>query len=180
MIYTQQEMELQAALHAAAQICAAARTAPKTRGIDKLHTLVLTGEEKDALSDELERLAQAQGIDFYARDALNLRAAQAVVLIGTAEGQRGLGEGCGYCHFGSCEGCARAGGACVFDAMDLGIALGSAAALAADQRVDTRVMYSIGKAALSLGLMEPSVTLIVAVPISVSGKSPFFDRKKRA
>ena len=179
MIYTQQEMECQAALHAAAQICAAARTAPKTRGVDRIHTLVLTQSDKDALASELERLSQVQGIDFYARDALNLRAAQAVALIGTTEGQRGLGENCGYCHFGGCEGCAQAGGACVFDAMDLGIALGSAAALAADQRVDTRVMYSIGKAALSLGLMEPSVKIIIAVPISVSGKSPFFDRKKK-
>ena len=38
-------------------MCAAARTAPKTKGMDGLVTCVVTGEEKEQLADELRRLA---------------------------------------------------------------------------------------------------------------------------
>ena len=180
MVYREDEMRARCALDAALAMCAAARTAPKARGVDKIHTLVLTGPEKDELARELDRLGRQLGLDFYCRDAQNLLDSQAVALIGTQEGQRGLGESCGYCHFAGCQACAQAGGLCAFDAMDLGIALGSAAATAADRRVDTRMMYSVGKAALSLGLMGPEVKMVIAIPVAVSGKSPFFDRKKKA
>ncbi len=180
MIYNAQEMEKQAALQTAMQMCAAARTAPKTRGIDQIHTMVVTGEEKEALAVALEGLAEKWSIDNFARDARNVRASQAVVLIGTWESQRGLGETCGYCHFGSCTGCKEAGAACVFDCVDLGIAAGSAVALAADMRVDTRIMYTVGKAALALDLFKGAVTIVLGIPVSISGKSPFFDRKPKA
>ena len=64
-------------------------------------------------------------------------------------------------------------------ASDVGIAIGSAAAAAADARVDNRVMFSVGRAARSLGLLGASVTLVLGIPLSVSGKSPFFDRKPK-
>jgi uncharacterized ferredoxin-like protein len=40
MIYTGDEMEKKAVLETASRMCAAARTAPKTRHIDGIHTLV--------------------------------------------------------------------------------------------------------------------------------------------
>ena len=46
MIYRSEQMEEQAVLQAAAQMCAAARTAPKAKGIDEICTVVLTGKEK--------------------------------------------------------------------------------------------------------------------------------------
>ena len=46
-------------------------------------------------------------------------------------------------------------------------------------RVDNRVMFSVGRAARSLGLLGASVTLVLGIPLSVSGKSPFFDRKPK-
>lgn len=177
MIYKSEEMEVTAAVTAAMQMCAAARTAPKARGIDQIHTMVLTGEEKETLADRLEQMGKEQDTAFYVRDAGNLRKAQALVLIGVKEGKRGLGEGCGYCHFGSCAGCTKANGTCVFDSIDLGIAIGSAAALGEDLRVDTRVMYSIGKAAIAMDLFDGKAQIVMGMPVSVSGKSPFFDRK---
>ena len=60
--------------------------------------------------------------------------------------------------------------------MDAGIAVGSAAAIAADSRVDSRVMFSVGRAAMALKLLGDA-TLVLGIPVSVSGKSPFFDRK---
>lgn len=173
-------MEMQVALDAAIRMCAAARTAPKAKSVDRIKTMTLTGEDKDKLAAELRRLGEEKKLDFYLRDAGNLDAAQAVALIGTTQGYRGLGEACGLCHFNGCEACEKAGACCVFDSMDLGIALGSAVATAADMRVDTRIMYSVGQAAVSLGLLGEDVKMIMAVPVSVSGKSPFFDRKKKA
>ena len=177
MIYNSDILEEQAVLHAAQKICAAARTAPKGKGLDNLATMVLTGDDKDALADEMERLSEPLNYAFFMRDAKNVRAAGAVALIGIREGKRGLNEGCGYCHFQNCADCAEKNGVCAFDAVDVGIALGSAVASAADERVDTRILFSAGRAAQSLGVMGGDVSMIFAIPISVSGKSPFFDRK---
>ena len=50
------EAEENAVLHIAELMCSAARTAPKTRGIDKTVTLILTGEDKDAVADKMEEI----------------------------------------------------------------------------------------------------------------------------
>ena len=71
----------------------------------------------------------------------------------------------------------RAGATCIFPAHDLGIAVGSAAGIAAHHHVDNRVMFSAGVAALRLGLMGEGVKIAFGLPLSVTGKSPFFDRK---
>ena len=55
MIYSSKDMESRAVLDTAAKICAAARTAPKTRGMDGLVTCVLTGENKSQLGAGLTR-----------------------------------------------------------------------------------------------------------------------------
>ena len=167
MIYSSEDMQTRAVLDTAARMCAAARTAPKTRGMDGLVTCVVTGEDKDRLAA------------FFARDADNVDYADAVVLFGMKEQRRGLNGGCQYCHFADCADCAEKNGLCAWDAMDVGIAIGSAAAAAADARVDNRVMFSVGRAARSLGLLGASVTLVLGIPLSVSGKSPFFDRKPK-
>lgn len=177
MIYDSRTMEERAAMRAAEAICAAARTAPKGKGIDKLEILVLTGVEKDAVAEEMERLAEPLGYKFFLRDAKNVRAAQVLVLMGMRESKRALNGGCQYCHFENCADCAEKNGVCAFDAVDIGIALGSAVASAADARVDTRILFSAGRAALSMGVMGEGVTMIFAIPVSISGKSPFFDRK---
>lgn len=177
MIYTSQELEQQAILHAAQKICTAARTAPKAKGLDMLETLVLTGAEKDALADRMDDLAEPFGYGFFHRDADCVRKADAIVLFGTKQAHRGLGMGCGYCRHKDCAECAEKGGVCAFDPLDLGIAIGSAAASAMDERIDSRVLFSAGRAALEDNLMGEDVTMAFALVLSVSGKSPFFDRK---
>ena len=179
MIYNSEDMEMRAALEAASRVCAAARTAPKACGIDHMHTMVLTGADKDAVADEMERIANEKGAGFLIRDAGNVRAALALVLIGIERGPRGLGEICGYCGYGDCAGCAANDGICVYDPMDVGIALGSAAAMAADCRMDSRILFSAGRAAMEMGLMGENVKLVYGLPLSCTGKSPFFDRKPK-
>ena len=177
MIYHSEYIELEAVLDTARRMCTAARTAPKAKGIDHIVTMVLTGEDKDRVADELERLSEPLQYRFFLRDAGNVRAAQALVLIGTREGQRGLNAGCRHCRFEDCADCADKGGVCVYDPMDLGIAIGSAVAVAADERVDNRVLFSAGRAAMSLNLMGEDVHMVMGIPLSVKGKNPFFDRK---
>ncbi len=175
MLIPSSKAEEQAVLNLAYAICAAARTAPKARGIDHIDTAVLTGEDKARLADETRRLGEELNAAFFTRDAGNLDASGAVVLIGVEYKTRGLSGRCKLCGFESCDACAAAGAACVFAPMDLGIALGSAVAIASDAHADNRIMFSVGKAAASLGLLGEH-KLIMAIPLSVSGKSPFFDR----
>ena len=175
MLIEGKQAERDAVLETAKRMCAAARTAPKAKGIDHILTGILTGEEKDRLAAEMRRLAETEGAAFFARDAANVDASEAVVLIGTARGARGVPL-CGFCGWGDCAGMAKAGGHCAYDDVDLGIAVGSAAAAAADARVDSRVMFSAGKAALLLGLLGEKAATVFGIPVSATGKSKYFDR----
>lgn len=65
---------------------------------------------------------------------------------------------------------------CSLNSIDVGIAIGSACATAADLRLDTRVMYSIGVAVEQLGWIGEEVHLTMGIAISASSKNPFFDR----
>ena len=64
----------------------------------------------------------------------------------------------------------------VINAIDVGIAVGSACSVAANSRADTRVMFSAGMAAQRLDLLE-GCRQVIAIPVSISSKNPFFDRK---
>ncbi len=176
MMITSEQAEQNGLLQAAQAMCVAARTAPKAKGADFLSTAILTGKEKEALACEMERVGRELSYGFFLRDAANVRQSGAVVLIGTHYGSRGLGSGCARCGFDGCADCEKAGGTCVFAPLDLGIAVGAAVSVAADARIDNRIMYSIGRAANALGLLD-GAPLVMGIPLSVSGKSPFFDRK---
>jgi len=178
MIENAPAAENTAIMNVARSMCAAARTAPKTKGVDHIKTCIITGEEKDALADEMERLSEVLNYGFFIRDAKCIRSSEAVVMVGTTFDTRKLQEGCAYCNFENCTDCTDKNGICVYDPMDLGIALGSAVSIAADARIDNRIMFSAGKAALSLGYIDSDVKIAMAVPLSATGKSPFFDRKR--
>jgi uncharacterized ferredoxin-like protein len=175
MLYDEKSCELAAVMDTARRMCAAARTAPKARGIDHIQTMVVTGEETEALAAEMDRIGAELGAPTFIRDAKNIRESQAVVMIGTRVTQRGLD--CGYCGFPTCAACRDAGATCIFDPLDQGIALGSAVSIAADSRIDNRIFYSAGRAALNLKMMDGNVKLIMAVPLSATRKSVYYDRK---
>jgi uncharacterized ferredoxin-like protein len=166
------------ALHDVARLmCLAARTAPKACGIDQIVTAIVSDpQDMAALADELERLATELNAPFFARDAQNLRDTAVCVLIGTKLDRRHV-PGCDLCGFDGCEANEAAGARCALCVGDLGIALGSAAAVAADCRADNRIMYTIGLAAVKLGLLSDEVRIVHALPLSAKGKNIFFDRK---
>lgn len=179
MRYDTNRLEEEGILETARRMCLAARTAPKGKGIDNILTLVLTGQDKNALAEHMVELARREGIEGitgFVRDAENLRSAQAVVLIGVTPAFTGLP----YCKMCGCESCDAAkskGVKCAFTFMDLGIALGSAVAVAAECKVDNRLMFTVGKAAEEMGYSKTSANWI-GIPLSATGKNPFFDRKK--
>ncbi len=175
MIRLNNEAEKEGIFHAAQLLCIAARTAPKGKGKDLLITAIVSGEEKKRLADRMREIAARDEVGFFARDAGNLDGTEAVVLLATRKEPLGLPH-CGYCGFSDCRAMQAAGGTCSFNTGDLGIAVGSAASRAADLRLDNRVMYSAGKAALELGMLGEEAAIAYAIPLSATGKSPFFDR----
>ena len=177
MLINSKKAEESAILNLAHSVCAAVRTAPKACGIDHLESAILTGDEKDRVAAEMRTIGKSLGESgkFFHRDADNVDACSAVVLIGAKYETRGLGEKCRLCGFEDCEACEKTGAACVFTSMDLGIALGSAVSLVADNRVDNRIMFTIGQAAARLGLLG-EYKLIMGLPLSAFGKSVFYDR----
>lgn len=172
---------------AATLMATAARTAPKTRGLDSVETLILDGEDLESLARAMEEKVGGKGgkLPSFARDAKNVRASAAVLLIGVTGEPKNpkVPLDCGACGHAGCaefieakksEGEDFRGPLCVFQAVDLGIALGSAAKAAGLFNIDNRIMYTIGAAARKLKLLNSDV--IIGFPLSVTGKSPYFDR----
>lgn len=180
-----QDAEYGAVLQAANFMLMSARTAPKSAGIDDIFTLILCGKEKDAIADEMDRIAEERKLPMFTGDAKNTRDSQAIVLIGV-RGNKSFGLDCGACGYGTCEEFNRTQGkpaqdfegpTCLFKSLDLGIALGSAAKTADILNVDNRIMYRVGAAAKKLKLM-PDANVIMGIPVSAKGKSIYFDRGK--
>ncbi|MBU0489639.1 MAG: ferredoxin domain-containing protein [Bacteroidetes bacterium] len=59
---------------------------------------------------------------------------------------------------------------------DMGIAIGSAAAMASHYHLDNRIMFSVGRAVVALKLLGEDVTIAYGLPLAVGSKNPFFDR----
>jgi uncharacterized ferredoxin-like protein len=151
LILDSNAVEGEVLLSVAKLMVASARTAPKTRGEDTIKTAILTGEDKEKLAKAMEQIGRV-------RDAGNVRDAGAVVLIGVEFG----GAGNDWWPVKA-------------KLIDLGIALGSAVKMASDMNVDNRIMYSVGSAAMKMGIMKADE--IQGIPISIKGKNIFFDRK---
>ncbi|MEM0215951.1 MAG: DUF2148 domain-containing protein [Candidatus Bathyarchaeia archaeon] len=151
------EAEFNAALTVANLMVASARTAPKAMGVDNIIAAIVTGEDKDRLAD---RMMESPSLPIpqerVQKQVMNVRNADAVVLIGVKidanadETQR------------------------ILRLIDLGIAIGSAVKMASLLNVDNRVMYTVGRAAQDLKMIEGDV--VFGIPISIRGSNIFFDR----
>ena len=167
-----------ALLSTATSMCAAAQTAPKGHGVDSILTYILTGDEKEQLACEMERLGTeymgAEMPTWYGRDANCVRKAGAVVVIGAKHIRRGMSR-CGQCGFENCAANAAAGGRCADTFMDLGIAIGSAVSVAGDDRIDNRIMFSIAQTLRQMPEYGPEYVWY-GIPLSISSKNIFMDR----
>jgi uncharacterized ferredoxin-like protein len=183
-LFQSEECEKEGILQASKLMLVSARTAPKSGGVDDILTLVASGSEKESLASEMDKIAEERGIDGFKRDAKNVKDSEIVVLIG-ARGTKKFGLSCGACGYKDCTEFEKAerkagrdfvGPTCLFKALDLGIALGSAVKTASELNVDNRIMYRIGVAAMRLNLL-PEASVIMGIPLSAKGKSIYFDRR---
>ncbi len=197
-ILTDQREILLDALRNVAKLCAvAAVTAPKSGG-----QLFLKGGgpfiETVIVEDKatLKRLAgwlRAQGerhrAPIWFRDADAAEKLDVVLLIGLA-GWYPPQYDCGACGYATCAEFLQArpahrtaasaewefaGPVCQLRAIDLGIAVGSAAKIASMNNVDTRCQTRISAAARHLGIIKAD--LAVALSMSATHKNIFFDKK---
>lgn len=175
MIKKSQEAEYCALEQVANLMAAAARTAPRTRGIDNIETVIVAKDDVGKLIPKMCEIAKRDNRPSCERDAKTIENVQVCVILGTKV--KPLGLNCGFCGFTTCKELESKGGACAYNSMDLGIALSSAAVIASNFHIDNRLMYSIGKAALELGLFSKDVGQAIGIPLSATGKNIFFDRK---
>ncbi len=174
-----------------------ARTAPKTGGIDHVHTKIVSADEQNLIADMMlklgenicsnkanKKLGEAIKIDWES-DAEAVRKSGLLMLIGV-EGRKVLGFNCGGCGFSTCAEMLKhpqltttqkslPGPYCVFKVMDYSIASASAAKTAMEHNVDNRMMHKVGAAVLKLDILK-SCNLIIGIPLSATGKNIYFDR----
>ena len=183
------EVEKDAVFQVAKLLAASARTAPKARGVDNVLTAIVTGKEKDELANAMEQRwnKKRNPLPGFKGDAEAVRKSPVVLLIGVKGTMPKKPENplnCGACGNETCaefiaaekkKGEDFTGPICITEALDLGIALGSAVKTASDMNVDNRLMYTVGAGAKDLQILAADV--IIGIPLSVTGKNMYFDRK---
>ena len=121
-----------------------------------LHSGMTTEQQRNSLERELESETNAIILNLQQNPSLSEQLdlstiSVPIISLGTAWGGLAIGVGAG-------------------------IALGAAVSRAQAFGVDTRIMFSAGLAAQQLGLLGEGVGQVYAIPVSISSKSPFFDR----
>ncbi len=187
--FKSEDVEREAMRMVAVMMASSVRTAPKARGIDDIKTMIVDGSDLELLASAMEGKAKERPLylsSAFTRDAQNVRDSGCVLLIGVMGNPKRAEQplDCGACGYKSCKDLLNAGRRqgkdfngpnCILQAMDLGIALGSAVTLASELNVDNCMMYTMGAAAKKLGLLDSDV--VIGIPLSVSGKNIYFDRK---
>ncbi|MEM2369872.1 MAG: DUF2148 domain-containing protein [Candidatus Bathyarchaeia archaeon] len=151
------DAEIEAAFTAACLMVASARTAPKAHGIDKITAAIVMGEDKEKLANKIAEMPDLPlPKERLLKNVMNIKNADAVVLIGVKMGDEKDEQ------------------RRIMRLVDLGIAIGSAVKTASILNIDNRIMFTAGKAAQNLKLVDGDV--IFGIPISVRGSNIFFDR----
>ncbi len=176
MIKFDKEIELEGIINTAKLMAISARTAPKSKGIDNIEIVLVTGEDIKKIRNKMHEIGKRENIPFFVRDSVCLENCKAILLIGVKKNPLGLTY-CSYCGFKNCKEMKKNGANCFFNIVDLGIAVCSAINTASLIHVDTRIMFSIGKTVKDMGIMGDEVNQILGVPLSATGKSPYFDRE---
>lgn len=159
-----------------------ARTAPKAKGEDFIELKIFRGDELDRIGKEMLKIGEEKDSSGYRRDGQNVLNSDVLLMVGLKK-HPGLGTDCRACGYDSCREFNSAssngefkGPNCIHRVADLGIALGSAAKTASIHNIDNRIMVRAGDAARRLSMIESNVGY--GIPLSVTGKNIFFDRKK--
>jgi len=158
-----------------------ATTAPKSRGENYVRTLVLKGKVLKKIAGKMVEFGVRKNKKDYDRDGKNISMSEALLLIGLKDAKP-LGLDCGACGYPDCKTLAKqkkrsvefTGPICSFRLLDMGIALGSAVKTASLLNVDNRIMYRVGAVVRDMKLVDWE--FVMGIPLSVTGKSIYFDR----
>ena len=174
---TELDIRNQAVYEVAQKMMIAARTAPKGRGIDNMEIQLADQKTISLIAAEMQQLVEKENWSHsFARDAKNILNAPYMLILASKIEPLRL-KICGMCGFTNCdEKDKHPDVPCVFNTGDLGIAIGSAVSIAMDNRVDNRIMYTVGQAVKRMGLLPEEYKIVYGIPLSVSAKNVFFDR----
>lgn len=156
-------------------------TAPKAGGKDFVQIKTIKGPALKELSQAMLAYGEKTKKKDFDRDSKNVMNSEAVLLIGLKNAQP-VGLNCGACGFSTCEDLLKQkpvdvefkGPTCAVRLLDMGIALGSAVKTASMLNVDNRIMYRIGAVAREIKMVDWEY--VMGIPLSVTGKSIYFDR----
>lgn len=159
----------------------AAITAPKTKGQNFVQVKVIQGDALRQLGEAMLAYGEKTRKVNFDRDGKNVINSDAVVLIGLQNTDT-CGLDCGACGYPDCATLRRqpktdgefSGPICSYRIIDMGIAIGSAVKVASMLNVDNRVMYRVGAVAREQKLVDWQ--FVLGIPLSVCGKSIYFDR----
>ena len=158
-------------------------TAPKAVGTNFVVTKILDTDEISRLAKAMVEYGNETGKAHFDRDGENVGASDAVVLIGMKDAEP-VGIDCAACGFPVCLAINTGesdgeflGPQCAVRVLDMGIAIGSAVKTAQIHNVDNRIMYRIGVLARKLGMIDAD--FVMGIPLSVTGKNIFYDRKAK-
>ncbi|MEY8339150.1 DUF2148 domain-containing protein [Lachnospiraceae bacterium 62-35] len=180
----------------------AARTAPKSHGVDHFsiclankdeirqlgERMIEIGKEKEAQllqkGEHFASKAKATAMDWHS-DGECVGASDEILLIGL-NGRKPVPKNCGLCGYATCGEMLKApianagwpGPFCANLMVDLGIAISSAASVLVRHHVDNRMFFKVGLAAKDLGMM-PECNCIIALAMSATGKNSYFDRPEK-
>lgn len=156
-------------------------TAPKSKGENFVQVKTIDGQGVQDLGHAMIAYGQKVQKTDFDRDGKNVLNSDAVLLIGLKDAIP-LGLNCGACGFEDCKSMSAhnpaevefKGPICALRLLDMGIAIGSAVKTASMLNVDNRVMYRVGAVARDMKIVYWDY--VMGIPLSVSGKSIFFDR----
>lgn len=189
--------EKEAVKEAAKLIGISIRTAPKSAGIDDIAYKILADSEKAKIvlqtkrtsgllqKNKPSRVQRAIELDWHS-DADAIDKSDCLILI-AVKGRKPLGFNCSGCGFKDCQEFLKArpprtifmaGPFCVFQLMNLGIAISSAAKTAAALNIDNRIMYRAGLAGYRAGFLKGH-SPVLGLPLSARGKNIYFDRLEK-
>jgi len=179
---------------AARLLLASATTSPRVGGVGECTIHIVDDEcAIEDLCQLMERMARDnESWDFFKRDAVMLRDADAILVITSLRCKTDPADtNCNMCGKLTCEylkeaetlpaepGIAYPGPLCVFRANNISYAVDAIVQQSRLLGIDYGVFWSAGAAAMRSGIVPKNTGFALAVGISVTEKSPFRDIPKK-
>ncbi|MBW2595566.1 MAG: hypothetical protein JRC93_06265 [Deltaproteobacteria bacterium] len=175
---------------AARLLLASATTAPRVGGVGECTTHILEDEcDIEDLCQQIEKMSEENTAwDFFKRDAVILRDADAVLIVTSLRSLTDPADiNCNMCGKLTCEylreeeklprepGIAFTGPLCSFRANNISYAIDGIISMARNLGIDYGVYWSAGAAAMRMEIVPKATGFAIGVGISVTEKSPFRD-----